>query len=64
VLRVNNRTLALQILGIASILLGLHFVIFVVCSAITPGAWTFVLLTEIWASSLHRTWSWHVFAFD
>ncbi len=44
----NNRKLAIRLLGLAVLLFGLYFAFYVVYSWFAPGAWRFVLLTEIW----------------
>jgi hypothetical protein len=37
-----------RLFGVSLIMLGLHFIIYIIYSWIAPGAWKFVLLTEIW----------------
>jgi hypothetical protein len=43
----ENKRLSTRLFAIAVIMLGLHFVIFILCSAIT-NAWKWIPLTEIW----------------
>lgn len=43
----GNRRLSTRLIAVALIMLGLHFVIFILYSAIT-NTWKWVLLTEIW----------------
>lgn len=47
----ENRRLSTRLIAVALIMLGLHFVIFILYSAITD-AWRWVLLTEIWPMAL------------
>ena len=44
----NNWKLAVRLLGLAILLFGLHFVLYIAYSWFAPDAWRFVLLTEIW----------------
>lgn len=48
----ENRRLSIRLFALALILCGLHFAIFILYSAVAPGAWKFVLLTEIWPITL------------
>ncbi len=50
-LKKENRRLSTRLLAVASIMLGLHFVIFIIYSAIT-NSWVWVPLTEIWPIAL------------
>jgi heme O synthase-like polyprenyltransferase len=43
----ENKRLSTRLFAVALIMLGLHFVIFILCSAIT-NAWKWIPLTEIW----------------
>lgn len=47
-LKKGNRKLIVRLFGVALIMLGLNFVIYTLYSWLAPGAWKFVLLTEIW----------------
>jgi hypothetical protein len=47
----ENRRLSTRLIAVALIMLGLHFVIFILYSAIT-NTWKWVLLTEIWPIAL------------
>jgi hypothetical protein len=44
----SNLKRATQLIGIAILLFGLHFALYVTYCWFAPGAWAFVLLTEIW----------------
>ena len=44
----NNPKLAVRLLGLAILLFGLHFALYMVYSWFAPNAWPFVLLTEVW----------------
>ena len=44
----NNRKLAVQLLGLAILLFGLHFAFYIIYSWFAPNVWRFILLTEIW----------------
>ena len=46
--RKYSRMLAVQLLGVAILLFGLHFAFYAVYSWFAPNAWAFVMLTEIW----------------
>ena len=48
----DDRNLATKMFGIALILLGLHFVIYIVYSVIVGSTVNFILLTEIWPVTL------------
>jgi hypothetical protein len=47
----GNKRLSTRLIAAALIMLGLHFVIFIIYSAIT-NAWKWILLTEIWPIAL------------
>ena len=44
----KNRKLGIRLLGLAVLLFGLHFALYVLYSWFAPNAWLFLLLTEIW----------------
>ena len=44
----KNQKLGMRLIGLAVLLFGLHFALYVLYSWFAPNAWIFVLLTEIW----------------
>ncbi len=48
----QNRTLSIPLFGVALIMLGLHFALFIIYSLLAPGALRFFILVEIWPITL------------
>jgi hypothetical protein len=48
----NNKKRSTQLLGVAILLFGLYFAIYILYCWFAPNAWRFVLLTDIWPAPL------------